>query len=417
MKKNFLFLFVLFLLTGCVKYNANMEVKKNKSMDFTIIYALDTSIFGDQSIMDSNEMDEVKKYGFTVSDYVDGDMKGYSFTKNIKNIDSVSSSSDVNYSLSDFDDSSSYIFTVKKGFFKNTYVANFKFDASDSDLNGSSGMDYSDDSIIDSDFDDLEYDDSDFDDSGLEQFSESFASSLDLSFNVKLPYAAISNNATSVSDGGKQLSWKLTSDSISSISFEFQLFNFMNILFVAGGFVGLLVLIIVLVIVLKKKKNNSRNNDDSISESSNVQFNVQQDNNSGVISEFVSSPVNSFEQSNSFINQPVEQQVSQNMSMQQLVPEMKNVSVTEQNENAVSNSNFGSNNNIASNNVDSNQNSFNIFENPFIEPVSNSQGDNGILSNPVGYQIDNESQISNDLNGQINSSVENSDEVIDPFKN
>ena len=189
----------------------------------------------------------------------------------------------------------------------------------------------------------------------------------------------------------------------------------MNILFVAGGFVGLLVLIIVLVIVLKKKKNNVGNNDDSISESSNVQFNVQQENNSGVISEFVSSSVNSFEQSNSFINQPAEQQIPQNMSIQQLVPEMTNNSMQEQNENVVVD-NVGSNNDDSSS-VVSSQDSFNIFETPFIEPVSNPQGDNSNLSNSVGSQIDNGSQINNDFNGQFNSNVENSNEVIDPFKN
>ena len=45
--RNVLLLLVATLtLTGCVKFNANMEIKKDKSMDFSIIYAIDTSAMG-----------------------------------------------------------------------------------------------------------------------------------------------------------------------------------------------------------------------------------------------------------------------------------------------------------------------------------------------------------------------------------
>ena len=46
---NFMLLFsLLFIMTGCVKFNANMDIKKDKSMKFEIIYALDASYFGEQ---------------------------------------------------------------------------------------------------------------------------------------------------------------------------------------------------------------------------------------------------------------------------------------------------------------------------------------------------------------------------------
>ena len=286
MKKKFLCLFLsifIFSLTGCVKFNANMDIKKDKSMDYSIIYAIDTSVFGDTTPIETEDKDELIKQGFTVTDYVDGNMKGYTLSKKIKNIDSVSSSSDVNYDLSGvMENKSDYIFSVKKGFLKNTYTAKFNFDASESDLNNDlDDLDQTDDAIIDDsvDMDDLNnntdeviIDDTDVinseDDLNLDfdlntdempDFSNAMASSMDLSFNVKLPYAAISNNATSVGDGNKSLSWNLTSDSINSIEFQFELYNLTNIIMVAGG-VLLFIIILIIIFVISGKKKNKRNN-------------------------------------------------------------------------------------------------------------------------------------------------------------
>ena len=57
-----------FLLTGCVKYNANMDIKKDKSMDFSIIYALDSSLFEDQKLLEDKDKKEWEERGFTVTD-------------------------------------------------------------------------------------------------------------------------------------------------------------------------------------------------------------------------------------------------------------------------------------------------------------------------------------------------------------
>ena len=47
---------VTFLLTGCIKFNANMDIKKDKSMDFSIIYALDTSVFGEEKALKDSDL-------------------------------------------------------------------------------------------------------------------------------------------------------------------------------------------------------------------------------------------------------------------------------------------------------------------------------------------------------------------------
>jgi len=318
MKKKFLSVLSLFVfmfsLTGCVKFNANMDIKKNKSMDFSIIYAFDTSIFGDESIISDSDKAEIEKQGFTVNDYSDGSMKGVTLTRNIKNIDSVSTSSDTEYDLSDIMNNSEngYIFKVNKGFFKNTYVAKFNFDASDSDLNSMTDFDNDvdendiiiedqvdvtdeNDVVLDEETDvtdendvifdeendisddwSLIDDDSDFDLSNL----EGSIANMDLSFNVTLPYSAISSNATSLNNGNKQLSWTLSGDSVETIEFTFSLYNITNILIVVGGALLLIIIILIVLLSSKKKKGNNVGNvsSDTISsvpELGSVNTNVQ----------------------------------------------------------------------------------------------------------------------------------------------
>lgn len=259
MKKNIkltaLLILLVISLTGCVKFNSTMEIKKDKSMDYKIIYAFDKSLFGDQEILTNDDKKELENKGFTVSNYVDGNMKGFKVSKNIKNIDDVSSTNDATYDLSgllDSNKSESKVFKVKKGFLKNTYTASFKFDSSDSDLNNST----SNDTTIDNDFTTDDNDtttDSDFDFSNIN-------TNMDLSFNVKLPYKAISSNATTKKNDDKELSWNLSSTGEDKIEFSFALYNMTNI-YICGGVIVLLIIIVIVSILNKSKKNKVSNKD------------------------------------------------------------------------------------------------------------------------------------------------------------
>lgn len=259
MKKNIkltaLLTLLVISLTGCVKFNSTMEIKKDKSMDYKIIYAFDKSLFGDQEILTSNDKKELENKGFTVSNYVDGNMKGFKVSKNIKNIDNVSSTNNATYDLSgllDSNKSESKVFKVKKGFLKNTYTASFKFDSSDSDLNNST----SNDTTIDNDFttdDNNTTTDSDFDFSNIN-------TNMDLSFNVKLPYKAISSNATTKKNDDKELSWNLSSTGEDKIEFSFVLYNMTNI-YICGGVIVLLIIIVIVSILNKSRKNKVSNKD------------------------------------------------------------------------------------------------------------------------------------------------------------
>ena len=284
MKKKFGLLLMLLaatFMTGCVKYNVNMDIKSDKSMNFDIIYAVDTSIFGDQST-DSGDYKKLTDAGFKVEDYTSDKYKGVKISKSIKNIDKSSTVEENKYSLSKMaEEDQPYLFTVKKGIFKNTYVANFIFDASDSDMSSEDKEETKETESTDSEglFDDLlsdadkliddlssditlgdtnddittdGEDESDDFSKALEGMTSSMGN-MDLSFNVTLPYKALDSNATKVENDGKNLSWSLTSEKSNTISFEFELYNIYNIIGIAAA--GVIFVVIVILSCTKKKKN------------------------------------------------------------------------------------------------------------------------------------------------------------------
>lgn len=252
----------LLLMTGCVKYDATMDIKKDKSMDFIITYALDSSIFGDESILKDEDIAKLKEEGFTIKDYSDNNMKGYTLSKSISNIDSVSTSNSNEYDLTGMlgSDNNNYIFKVDKGIFKNKYTAIMKFDSKEEESNlPSDDQDLIDvTSEEDNVVEDTTDEDSDialFDDSTNTDFS-SLYDNISLTFNVKLPYSAISNNATKTEEYNRVLTWNLKYNDTESIEFVFELYNFTNVYIGLGVLLVLLILIIVLASITTKKRKN-----------------------------------------------------------------------------------------------------------------------------------------------------------------
>lgn len=239
-------------LSGCVKFDATMDIKKDKSMDFSVIYAVDTTYFGNETLMDDESRSKLQKEGFFVEDYQDNKMKGVKVYRNIKNIDDVSASEDSTFDLSGMfkkNDSSESLFKVKKGLIKNKYTASLHFDTKDSNLNDDLTSD--DDTEYTEDYE-IE-DNTNNDDFPNLDFSSSLYSSMDLKYKVNLPYSAIRSNATSSNNDNKELSWDLTSFKEDNIEFEFELYNLTNIYIIVG--VGI---ILVLALILFIMKNNNK---------------------------------------------------------------------------------------------------------------------------------------------------------------
>ena len=265
------------LLTGCVKYDASMDIKKDKSMEFKAIYAVDTTYFGNQSAVDEDQKARLENAGFKFEEYSEGTMKGYTISKKYSNIDNNSALEDITYNLSAMLDNANdndKMFKVTKSFIKNTYKAKFTFNSDDNSLSYNDNdnlLALNDDETNNNDIDPVltigstsddpvTSDDVNNDEEQNEEENDSdidlsaLSSAMDLKFSVSLPYSAKSNNATAVNDNNKKLSWDLVSGSENLIEFEFELYNMNNIYIVVGA--GVVALLLIIVIISRGKRKN-----------------------------------------------------------------------------------------------------------------------------------------------------------------
>lgn len=252
MKKfKFLGIFAIILLcSGCMKYSIGMNIDSDKNVNFELIYALGKEMWGD--MLDQDEIketdNEMEKDGYTVKPYTNGKWIGSVYTKNMGNLDDISTTDVINVDLSNIFDTdenteeTKYYFQKIVDGKKTTYVASFSIDATDDETS----------------------EDEDFDMSSL-------TSSMELTYTVTLPVKADSNNATTVSEDGKTLTWNLEYGKVTNINYQFTLgsnstssnnsTNSTNsnntTLYIILGCAGAVVIgtVAVLLINNKKKKN------------------------------------------------------------------------------------------------------------------------------------------------------------------
>ena len=203
---------LIFLCTGCVKFEENMTIKNNKSMNLELVVATDVNGL-DSDMFNENEINNLSKF-YSVSKYKDEKYTGYKLLWKTSNIDKISSSSDVVYSLSTIRESvPTNMFKVVKGFFSNTYYANFIFDPS-----------------------------------SVESLYEEDEKN-DLTFSVDLGKDSLDNNADKVKNDGKRLIWNLNSNDITEMSFSFKLYNYSRIV----GVIIFGIIIFSLMVISYKK--------------------------------------------------------------------------------------------------------------------------------------------------------------------
>ncbi len=278
-------LLVTVLLTGCMKMNLSMEIKDDKSMEFKMLYAIKKEILEqyteEESLIDEESLESMKKAGFKLEDYDNGDMKGYVFTQKIPNIDTISTASDVVFDLNKMlegMDNNPYMFKIERGNNKNTYYAKFKIDFSKSITENENITDNNQDSE-----DSLENNNaigSSIDD---EQLQNMLANGVDLSFSIILPNRVLNSNASTIEDNGRRLNWNLLYNKENNVEFSFELGNNDNtnvvnnddskdvshneivlddyIVYTGLGVIGLLLIIIIIlgIRINKLKKQNNYN--------------------------------------------------------------------------------------------------------------------------------------------------------------
>ena len=278
MKKKILSIFSLAIMTlfatGCMKIHTNMDIKKDKSMDFSIVYGIDTSYVQNENILTDEEKKEFEQHGFSFSEYSEDTVKGFIIRKQFKNIDEISVNADAEYNLAELlngKNSETYMFQIKKGFFKNTYTAKFNLNMADLNVPETNNryndfFNNSDTSDVNMSLDEDEIDDTlDNNDNNTQDIENTIISNLDIKFNVTLPYPAKSNNASLASDNDKEISRNLANTSLDTIEFEFELYNIRNVYIFIGFVIVLLIVIINIIIIFikKKHKNNIKSNRES----------------------------------------------------------------------------------------------------------------------------------------------------------
>lgn len=285
-------LLILTTMTGCVKYKNTMTINSDKSMVFEGSYLISDKLL-EQSDSKTFFTDEDKKAleerGVSVEKKQENGYTGISISKKYDNIDKISNDTGKEVTISDYfkeDFDDSVLFKIEKGFLKNKYIANFKYDSNVGAGDGgdtstsqaltendkklaitddltttapSTGGDTTtttppnDDTTITTPNDGTKDPTTDPDDSGIDPDLMGLAGEMEFSYIVNLPEKALTNNATNVSSDGKTLTWSLMQSQMSNIEFSFELKNMTNYYILYGGIAAAVIIVIIIIISIIKK--------------------------------------------------------------------------------------------------------------------------------------------------------------------
>ena len=95
---------VVVLLSGCVKYNIEMNITKDKKMNMVFISATDKSMFGDsiEETEDNEELQKLKNEGWKLEKIEDDKWKGAKLSKSFDDIDKLSTENETIFDLNKF---------------------------------------------------------------------------------------------------------------------------------------------------------------------------------------------------------------------------------------------------------------------------------------------------------------------------
>ena len=296
LKKVIAVLLILTTMTGCVKYKNTMTINNDKSMIFEGSYLISDKLLetSDSTTFFSEENKKaLEERGVKVSEKKENNYTGIAVSKKYDNIDKISNKNGKEVTISDYfkeDFDDSILFKVEKGFLKNKYTANFKYDSNvgtgdGGDTSTSQALTENDKKLAVTDDlttttpstgeeattpstgDDTTTPDdgtttpttpttpdtTEPGDSGFDSDIMGLAGEMEFNYVVNLPEKALTNNATNVSNDGKTLTWSLMQSQISNIEFSFELKNMTNYYILYGGIAAALIIVIIIIISLIKK--------------------------------------------------------------------------------------------------------------------------------------------------------------------
>ena len=236
------------LCSGCIKSDMSMNIRKDRSMDFSATYlvadTLANTSTGSQTTQ--NGIDEnsqnwktLESRGYKLEKYAKDGYSGFKATRHFDSIDDLSKETGVgvvmnNFLNEDFDDSA--LFCVRRELLKDTYTAHFVYDLKEDAQ--ATGIDSAD--------------------------LAAFTSSMEITYSVTLPRKANYHNATNVSADGLTYSWKIPYGTFTAIDYAFTLTS-RNVLYGCIGIAVLLFLIAAVTFLLvraKKRKTAADDNED-----------------------------------------------------------------------------------------------------------------------------------------------------------
>ena len=237
MKKKYLslvFCFIIaFCLSGCIRMDQTITVNKDKTFDYSLLYAMSDEAMSSMS-QDSDEkkemfpdeaLDEFKKKGWGAVRYSEDGYTGAEFSKkNIKFEDAGTFYADFSDLNMDLGNETGFEFTEKDG------VYTFRMESDPSEA----------------------------------QTYLSYINSMNgsLKLVVNLPSKAIKHNATSTSNGGKTLTWDLTKlTEKTELYAEFKMSAGFPWKWILIG-LGILLLVIVLIVIISKLTGKKKENAD-----------------------------------------------------------------------------------------------------------------------------------------------------------
>lgn len=225
------------LLTGCVRYKAELEITPKGTMNFSLLYAMNTSMLAeqglslsgkdDEGLLSDEQIAEYKQNGFEVAEYNQDNYKGVIISKE---------NFDPNQERKKAGAGSSSVETIDKQIhFDKTENGNYRIEIMLNDLYGG-------------------------EDSSSSSMAADTIRKMDgyMEATVKLPCKAVASNATRTE--GQTLTWDLLSLNDNSIYVELES-SFWITMFLArygwmlaAGLVLILVIISVSIIAVKVKK-------------------------------------------------------------------------------------------------------------------------------------------------------------------
>ncbi|MCR5671966.1 MAG: hypothetical protein K6G10_13250 [Butyrivibrio sp.] len=222
-------LICIICLTGCVRFNTTVEVKKNGNLDVTMLLAaVSMADYGMEDLVSSDEMKNLEEQGWTVEEYSQDGFVGFTATrKDISPEELTTSMESTENSFSSGIGSDDISFT-REG---SKYVLDWK--------------------VFDED-----------DMAQMSAYKGYFAMTGGyMTLTVKLPVEPISSNATKISDDGKTLEWDLLNlGPDNKIHLEFSIKSLIpwKALLIAGIVLTLLIALIIVIIVLAASSNKKK---------------------------------------------------------------------------------------------------------------------------------------------------------------